>query len=218
MNLETIKNNIEGIINNKDISIDDKRDIIQNVIEVSNIGLSKLDTIENENVLESYLSKYRGSVIEDNTYTLEKSYALDRDFQEMFVEALYEIGIDGYGEYMRDSLGDNDCLSKEYEDFYDNYSGYENDVFYIRPYNWGGEYFDCNCGLDDIVDEKGLDRYSLGFHSKGCDAWETNFYYKPTGLKIVWYKYPLRSAVSNQELDEKTLRAIMYHCKKSVNS
>lgn len=218
MNLETVLNDIEVIINNKDISIDEKRYVIDYIQKVCNGKLCSLSELENKNVLESYLSKYSGNISLDTEYTLEVSYDVDRELQDIFVEALYEMGVDGYGEYMSECEVGNSTLSDTYKSFYEDYRGYENDVFYVRPYNWTGvECYDCSCGLDDVIDEKGLDRYSLGFHSKDCVAWETNFYYKPSGLKIDWYKYPLRSAKSNHKLDKKTLKAILEHCVKSIN-
>lgn len=41
---------------------------------------------------------------------------------------------------------------------------------------------------------------------------ESNFYFKPTGLKIRWYKYPMRDAYSNQSLDPESFRTMVQQC------
>ena len=66
---------------------------------------------------------------------------------------------------------------------------FENDVFIIRPYYWGE---------DEEV------------------AKLPNFVYKPTGLEIRWYKYPMRDAYSNQDVGLGEFKAIMDECAKSL--
>ena len=39
-----------------------------------------------------------------------------------------------------------------------------------------------------------------------------NFVYKPEGIEIQWYKYPLRDAYSNVKLNEKKLKEILDKC------
>lgn len=67
--------------------------------------------------------------------------------------------------------------------------GYENDTFIIRPYYWG-----------DDEDTAAL----------------PNFVYKPTGLEISWYKYPMRDAYSNQDVDVETFKTILNNCAASM--
>ena len=67
---------------------------------------------------------------------------------------------------------------------------FKNDTFIIRPYYWGD---------DD-------DKAAL-----------PNFVYKPTGLEINWYKYPMRDAYSNQDIDIETFKTIMKDCERSMH-
>ena len=67
--------------------------------------------------------------------------------------------------------------------------GYENDVFAVRPYYWG-----------DDPDE----------------ATKPNFEYKPTGLAINWYKYPMRDAYINRDINMHEFREILETCEKSM--
>ena len=66
---------------------------------------------------------------------------------------------------------------------------FENDVFIIRAYYWG-------------EDEE--------------EAAKPNFVYKPTGLEIDWYKYPMRDAFSNQDVDIDTFKEILKRCEESL--
>ena len=128
----------------------------------------------------------------------------------MFVESIMKMGFDGYGKYEKSELEDNI---------------YENSVFLLRPYSWRDS--DCICGLDeeesDLFYEKENEKLDIntdiGFHSIDCynsSDRVVNFWYKPTNLKIHWYKYPFRSASSNQEITYEYLEAIMNDCKKSM--
>jgi len=67
--------------------------------------------------------------------------------------------------------------------------GYENDVFLINPYYWGD-------------DEK--------------IAGEPNFIYKPSDLKIYWYKYPFRGAYMNKDIKLEEFIRILQKCKTSM--
>lgn len=82
---------------------------------------------------------------------------------------------------------DGDCYG--YFAKADEYGCYENDTFIVRPYYWGE---------DETIAEL------------------PNFVYKPTGLEIRWYKYPMRDAYSNQDVDVDTFRAILAECTKSM--
>ena len=66
---------------------------------------------------------------------------------------------------------------------------YENDVFIVRPYYWG--------------DEEGRNNLP-------------NFVYKPTGLEINWYKYPMRGAYSNMDVSIENFKKLLAHCATSM--
>ena len=66
---------------------------------------------------------------------------------------------------------------------------YENDTFIIRAYYWG-----------DDEDKAAL----------------PNFVYKPTGLEISWYKYPMRDAYSNQDISIEQFVEILADCERSM--
>ena len=98
-----------------------------------------------------------------------------------------------YGEYCiepREAYQDIFCkfLDSCGFDFYGEH--YENDMFIMRPYYWG-------------EDE---DQMAL-----------PNFVYKPTGFEIRWYKYPMRDAYCNQDIDINTFRDMIYNCISSMN-
>lgn len=211
MNKNKIFENIEDVVNSN-IKIEEKINLLLEVQSRINDNLILLKKREIDMVLEEYLDKHKAKQ-NDYSYTLEYKYEVNRDFQGLFVKVLNEINIDGYGSF-EGNVPNN--IKDEYKETFDK-GGYENDTFYIRPYNWNGiSYEDCSCGLDDKLDDLDFSEYNYGFHSKDCTAWETNFYYKPTDLKIEWYKYPLRSAYSNQVLKKEVLEAILQDCVKSV--
>ena len=62
---------------------------------------------------------------------------------------------------------------------------FETDKFIIRPYYWGED--------EDLADLP-------------------NFVYKPTGLEISWYKYPMRDAYSNQDVSPEAFKEILEDC------
>jgi len=73
----------------------------------------------------------------------------------------------------------------------DNYNGdkaVDNEVFVIRPYDW---------------------------KEPSNNDW--NFWHKPSGLKISWYKYPLRSAESNMEISHEQFYAVLKDCMNFVH-
>ena len=78
----------------------------------------------------------------DDKFTLEPRFEIDRDFQTMFIEILSEVNINEYGEFNATIHSD---INEEYKRTFDVH-GYENDTFYIRPFNWNDN--DCTCGLD----------------------------------------------------------------------
>lgn len=66
---------------------------------------------------------------------------------------------------------------------------FENNTFVIRPYYWGDD--------DDI-------------------AVLPNFVYKPMNFEIKWYKYPMRDAYCNIDIDLDIFKQIMKDCEKSL--
>ena len=66
---------------------------------------------------------------------------------------------------------------------------FETNTFILRPYYWGED--------EDI-------------------AALPNFVYKPTGLEISWYKYPMRDAYSNQDVSVETFVEILADCERSM--
>lgn len=85
---------------------------------------------------------------------------------------------------------------------------FENDVFTMSRYWWG----DCSCGADaeDMSDEY------IVIHKSDCGLVRPNFFYKPTGYKLMWYKYAMRDAYANQKLTPKQFREMMDKCIESV--
>lgn len=73
--------------------------------------------------------------------------------------------------------------------FGDGRDEYENDTFIIRPYYWGED--------EEIAELP-------------------NFVYKPTGLEIRWYKYPMRDAYSNQDVSVAEFAQILAKCEQSM--
>ena len=73
------------------------------------------------------------------------------------------------------------------EERYNGEYAFENHVFQIKPYSWGEEPND----------------------------W--HFHHKPSGLKVYWYKYPLRGAMSNMSITHEQFRAVLYDCMNSVH-
>lgn len=155
---------------------------------------------------DSYIKKYNKTILEDK-YT----YELAPDYKE------YKI-FDGYKYFAQEILNDMDIESNEYE----------NEVFYIRPYNWQADvYGGCNCGLEDKVNEiyqllddnvVKADICSKGFHARDCKEWNVVFYYKPTGLKIKMEceSNMFENSISNHPLNEEILKGILNHCKDSL--
>lgn len=69
------------------------------------------------------------------------------------------------------------------------YEHFENDCFVIRPYDWNEP-------------EEPL----------------PNFEHKPSGFKLWWYKYPMRSAECNMEITHEQFFDILVDCRNSFES
>lgn len=68
-------------------------------------------------------------------------------------------------------------------------TGYENETFVIRPYDWS-----------DKPEAEKL----------------PNFEFKPEGIKIQWYKNPLRDAFCNTNLSVKEFKEMLRRCYASM--
>jgi hypothetical protein len=74
----------------------------------------------------------------------------------------------------------------------------------------------CTCGR---MDRLAIWEESIGYpggHKPECDLERPNFLFKPTGLRIEWYKYPLRDAYSNQEITVDEFKKNIAQCIKSL--
>ena len=70
----------------------------------------------------------------------------------------------------------------------------------------------CDCGSDSLYRQWCENHY----HSEKCLLVLPNFEYKPTHLKICWYKYIGRGMLMNAELSSKEWAVIMVDCIKSL--
>lgn len=223
-NLKKIINNYENNLvksNNKDKKI---QNLLQLEYKIKDIINEEIKLIEEQEGLKEYLKKNN---LENKTYEnylkeysnqsyVEDSYELSQTYTE------YKV-FEGYKHFAQNILDDMDISSTQYE--------YENEIFYIRPYNWRGDiYGGCNCGLEEKLEQlyESLDCniqkeiiYTKGFHAKNCKDWNIVFCYKPTGLKIKMEDTPLmffENCTSNHPLNEEILRGILNHCKNSISN
>lgn len=67
-----------------------------------------------------------------------------------------------------------------------NGNNYENDTFAVRSYDWSEENND----------------------------W--HFWHKPSGLKVEWYKYPLRSFEANMDITDEQFLNVLWDCTNSM--
>lgn len=82
---------------------------------------------------------------------------------------------------------------------------YQNDTFMCRSYNWNAEFED-EVNQEELEKSNGLFGHHNDFH----------FWHKPSGLKIYFYKYPLRSAEANMEITHEQFYAVLHDCKNSL--
>ncbi|MFS0643788.1 hypothetical protein [Siminovitchia sp. 179-K 8D1 HS] len=115
-------------------------------------------------------------------------YLVDRDWQDAFYSALYDMRFNGYG---MPELDESEYNGKfvELKSKYGNTKYFENDTFIIMPYYWGDD--------DDF-----------------CEL--PNFIHKSSGYELSWYKYALRDSYANKEIAFEELMNIMDDCKKSL--
>lgn len=194
----------------KDITLENYNEIIAEINSFKKKANDIYEGLKKEKgkeLIKSRLSEAIEGIEKCEIYGVERG-----DLQRIFYEYISSMGFDGYGDYDKEDLED---------------STYENDVFMLRPYSWSDS--DCSCGLDEeeadvyYENEKNgvKDDVALGFHAISCyNCYDrvVNFWYKPTNLKIHWYKYPFRSASANQDITLEYLEAVMTHCKESMEN
>lgn len=110
------------------------------------------------------------------------------------------------------------------------FAPFENDVFSCRFYFEP----DCTCGKEDELGETPHDeecselrkgggcscgawalddeRVNTLEHTEGCRVTIPNFLHKPSGLWIVWYKYPFRASYSNRTFTLPEFTKIVQEC------
>ena len=115
-----------------------------------------------------------------------------------------------------------DCYQLEYRKTF----GYSYKVNYselkklYKKYGWdtkGKDWWhgcDIRCSCD--YDARWKQFISENDHTSHCPIIKPNFLYKPTGLEIQWYKYPLRDAYFNQDISLNEFKDIIDDCIKSV--
>lgn len=94
-------------------------------------------------------------------------------------------------------------FEQEVDEKYIAFGQYVYDIFELRSFLWDCD-FDCE---EDGEENKDISKCKI-------DNWceKPNFYYKPTDLKIYWYKYPLRSAECNQNISLSDFVNIINRC------
>ena len=78
------------------------------------------------------------------------------------------------------------------------HEAFENETFLVRPYCWQDE-------LPETNDY-------LYYHNN-----EYHFWHKPSGFRLCWYKYPLRSPMVNMEITHEQFWDILHDCMNSVH-
>lgn len=106
----------------------------------------------------------------------------------------------------------------------DGWEEFENDTFEIVPYDWDG-CNDCTCYMDkeieDIPYSDKIDKLIEEFdnthmHTIDCASHDTNFYHKPTGICIEWWKHVDGFKFINKKITFEDWEAIIEDCAKSV--
>jgi hypothetical protein len=95
---------------------------------------------------------------------------------------------------------------------------FENNVFMMHPFCWCGKRecgwcLECYCEAKKIK-EKYVTTNECDNHSKERLP---NFWYKPTNLKIHWYKWIGRDMEFNKDINDDEWEKILKHCIESIN-
>jgi len=84
---------------------------------------------------------------------------------------------------------------------------------------WHGCALRCTCDYDERL-EKIYEEYAREFghegHKPDCMLMKPNFFYKPTGYSLKWYKYPLRDSYANRNLSPEEFEDMIYRCIQSL--
>jgi len=84
---------------------------------------------------------------------------------------------------------------------------------------WFGCAIRCDCDYGERFDAI-QDEYAKEFGHKGhkpeCRLVRPNFFYKPTGYALQWYKYPLRDSYANQDVTLEEFGEIITKCIESL--
>ncbi len=139
---------------------------------------------------------------EERTPTGDDSMPVSLDrykFLDIFSDFLEKEGFDTYGNAGTEKL----------EKYCDDYGRFKNNIFEMSAYWWG----DCTCGAEP----GSVEMYSgPKAHKKDCMVYICNFHFKPTNIKIDWYKYPFRSMTANREFTKDELRDAIRNCEESL--
>lgn len=110
------------------------------------------------------------------------------EWEEEFRDFLHRSGFDGYGHAEAERL-------RRFVKVIPASDGsdifFENDTFIIRPYYWGDD--------EEIM-------------------LKPNFVFKPKGINIDWYKYPLRDAYISDDIDFDAFVEMIKTCENSLRT
>jgi hypothetical protein len=90
------------------------------------------------------------------------------------------------------------------------------DIEMERPVNqtlWGAIMGDL--GTDKAFGNETFECKLYNREDENLNHW--HFWHKPSGLKIQWYKYPLRSPYSNMEITHEQLYDVLHDCQNSLH-
>lgn len=99
---------------------------------------------------------------------------------------------------------------------------YENDVFMLHPFCWCEKEDECLwCMMNDPKENKNYDKmkkelkgkYGKYFADYGSAP---NFYHKPSGFGVRWYKWIGRDMEFNRKITDKEWKKIYQECVKSI--
>lgn len=95
---------------------------------------------------------------------------------------------------------------------------FENDVFMMHSFCWcDGD--DCDWCNEHLLDVS-VTKYHQPENEPFEDRWSgaPNFHYKPTDLKVWWYKYIGRDVETNRPVTDEEVIEIFKHCFKSIGA
>ncbi len=84
---------------------------------------------------------------------------------------------------------------------------------------WHGCAIRCSCDYHDRLGaliQQYAEKFGCDGHKEDCLLLRPNFQFKPTGYKLMWYKYPLRDSYANQKLTLKQFEVMIDKCIASI--